>query len=483
MKNNPSTQHQKPIKDYIPDFLEYLDSEKNLSSHTQKSYSRSLVKFIKWLSKNDMKHLKPNELTTEQISNYKTYLSNYTSRKTNKKLGKSTQHRHLVALRALLSFFKKKNINNNLNPKVIKLPNKGYLNNKENTRTLSSSEISNLLSAPDTTTTTGLRDRTILEVLFSTGLKAKELVNLNRNSMISDQNSGRLELKTHMKKNQEFKVQIPEKAATWVRRYVNTRKDDSNALFIRYKGPKSASLRLSKRSLENIIKRYAKEAEINSPDYITPEKLRNIYAKQLYKKDPPQIKDNIFNHTSVDFKQNNLQEICSTCPKKKNLSAPLSWNIVEANINKEINWLESQIAEYSSEKTSKIINCKECLLRKLATLIVAGKIKAIKINNFTLPQNYEQLPKMSTHGKEWHQEVINIMHRFLTSKGYNIIVEPVLAQGRADLEAKTKNKERIYVEIGSVSFYKLWYNLHTIQNINLLIITNKNKAIILSNNT
>lgn len=79
MKNNPSTQHQKPIKDYIPDFLEYLDSEKNLSAATQKSYSRSVKKFTEWLSKNGMKHLKPNNLTAKQINNYKTYLSNYTS--------------------------------------------------------------------------------------------------------------------------------------------------------------------------------------------------------------------------------------------------------------------------------------------------------------------------------------------------------------------------------------------------------------------
>jgi len=123
------------------------------------------------------------------------------------------------------------------------------------------------------------------------------------------------------------------------------------------------------------------------------------------------------------------------------------------------------------------------LLRKLATLIVGGKIRAIKLNNFNLKNNSKEIPKISKHGKEWHQEVISIINKSLSSKNYKTSIEPILAQGRADLVAKPQksNSKTIYVEVGSVSFYKLWYNLSTLQGINLLIITNENKVIILKN--
>jgi len=331
MKNTPSTQPQNPIKSYIPDFLEYLTSEKNLSSSTRESYSYHLKDFSKWLTKNNMKQLKPEDLTIQEVSTYKDYLANYVSPKTNDTLAQGTQHARLITLKSFLKFLRLRDIKS-LDPEEVELPKRNYLKKDNIDKILTSTKIPELLSASNVNTESGLRNRAILELLFSTGLKAKQIVDLNISDLNFDSNSEHLEIKIS---NKDFAVQIPKKSAIWIRRYVNTREDNLNALFIRYKGPKSASRRLSKRSLENIIKKCAEQADVASPNPITPESLRNVYIKKLYNKKPPEIKNYYYNHDSINFEQNNFQDIFSIEPPKNKLPTSSSWNIIEKILTKK----------------------------------------------------------------------------------------------------------------------------------------------------
>ena len=99
----------KPILEYIPDFLDWLDVEKGLANKTQENYNRFLKKFSQWIQKNKLENLKPHELTADHIWNYKVYLARSLDRH-HRSLQKSTQAYYLIALRSLLNFFAHKAI-------------------------------------------------------------------------------------------------------------------------------------------------------------------------------------------------------------------------------------------------------------------------------------------------------------------------------------------------------------------------------------
>ena len=152
-----------PIINHIPDFLDYCEVEKGLSNNTQKNYQRYLNKFVSWLKYKKLEHIKPHELTPEQVWNYRLYLSRYIDPKHNKTLKKTTQNYYLVALRALLSYFSAKDLVS-LPSDKIKLPKDAR---KERTvKFLTLDQIEKLLLAPDMKNNIGLRDRAILETLF-----------------------------------------------------------------------------------------------------------------------------------------------------------------------------------------------------------------------------------------------------------------------------------------------------------------------------
>ena len=92
------TEKNKTLTEYIPDFLDYLEIEKDLSEKTQKNYHRSLKKFITWLESNDYENLTPEELTNEHIWKYKVFLSRHKSKQTNDQLKKASQLSRLVGV-------------------------------------------------------------------------------------------------------------------------------------------------------------------------------------------------------------------------------------------------------------------------------------------------------------------------------------------------------------------------------------------------
>lgn len=267
-----------PIIDYIPGFLEYLDIEKGLSHNSQTTYTRMLEKFSHWLKENNQSGLKPHELTEEHIWNYRVSLSRSTNRNNREPLKKSTQNYYLIALRNLLTFFSDRNIVS-LPANKIKLAKQAK---EKSVKFLNLDQIEKLILAPNINTLTGLRDRAIIETLFSTGMRVAELVNLNRDQIRLDSPTKDLEVGIVGKGNRPRTVYFSNRCLEWLKQYLKTRHDNEKAIFIHFKGPHKSSARLTARSIENIIKKYAIIAGV--PVSTVPHTIRHSFATDLLTK-------------------------------------------------------------------------------------------------------------------------------------------------------------------------------------------------------
>ncbi len=266
----------RPIKDHIRDFLDYLDIEKGLGNRTQETYSRLLDRFLSWLKKNNLENIKPHELNEENVWNFRVYLSQRINSKTKEPLKKTSQNYYLIALRNLLKFFTDRNIQSFPAEKIklVKLKS-----DERAVKFLDLDQIKKLLGSPNPSTLMGLRDRSILETFFSTGLRISELVSLNRDQIKIEDNTEDLEVVVIGKGNRPRPVYISSRAVKGLKEYLNTRNDKEKALFINYKGPKNASKRLSVRSVENIVKKYTVMSGL--PSFTVPHTLRHSFATDL----------------------------------------------------------------------------------------------------------------------------------------------------------------------------------------------------------
>jgi len=264
-----------PIIKHIPDFLDYCEVEKGLADKTQKNYQQYLAKLVSWLKKTKKEALLPHELTSEDIWAYRLYLSRYTDKK-GRPLKKVTQNYYLIALRALLGYFTAKDIVS-LPADKITLPKDARA--EKTVKFLNLEQIERLLLAPNTRTPIGLRDRAILESLFSTGMRIAELVALNREQFANIRNKKDLELSIIGKGNYPRTVYFSERALSWLKKYLDTRKDKGKALFVNYRTRKDVEGRLTARSIERIVKKYAILAGV--PIFTTPHTLRHSMATDL----------------------------------------------------------------------------------------------------------------------------------------------------------------------------------------------------------
>lgn len=477
----------KTLISYIPDFFEYCRSEKHASPKTIITYERFLNRFVIWLKENSLSNLSPADLSEAIIKSYKTYLSKQINKNTNKPLSNSTQNGYLIGLRVLLFYFLEKDIPS-LHPSKVKLlrhKKRGFFTTAH---ALELRTIEEILRAPKTSTITGLRDRTLLETLFSTGLKVGQLVALNRDEIKIGPSSERLELKiTNINKEgySYTTVHVSESATHWLKRYLEARDDrdddKARALFIRYKGPKNAPLRLTERSVENIVKKYVKMT--HSSSLFTPESLRNIYILNLLQQEANiEIDQQIFTHASsiVDTYELNQGE-----KKIRIFQGSIPWHTVERAIKEEVEWLKDKISilPNSYQESHTLISCDECILRKIATLVVAGKIEAIELqatNNGYLWGELaakENLNRFSNHGKHWHRKTMDKILNYFESQNYKVIAEPALSHGQADLGVYKKGTSPLFIEVGTVSLYKLWYNFWTMKNTKFLLIPSEKYAI------
>ncbi len=269
-----------PLINEIPRFLEYCDVAKGLSIKSIENYKNFLKQFAGWLKKTKQDRLLPRELTQDHIYKYRLYLSRQINKRNGKILNKNTQNYYLIALRALLIYFSKNNIaslpSENVGlTKQFKAPKIKFLN---------LDQIEKLLLSPDIHDKAGLRDRAMLEVLFSTGLRVGELINLDRDQInieyAKKHKLDSLELPITGKGGYTRTIYFSNRAIEWLTRYIEKRNDGQKALFINYKKDNmGGNKRLTARSVDRIIKKYAGMAGL--PSNTTPHTIRHSYATDL----------------------------------------------------------------------------------------------------------------------------------------------------------------------------------------------------------
>jgi site-specific recombinase XerD len=265
----------KPIPHHLSDFLDWLEIEKGLSSKSQENYARFLKRFFDWLEMSSLENLKPHELTPEHIRKYRLFLSRQYLPKTKQPLKKSTQNYYLIALRSLLNYFADRDILSLPAEKIKLVKDKG----ERQVRFLNLEQLEKLFLTPDVSKIQGLRDRAILETLFSTGTRIAELTALNREQIKIKLGMEELELSIVGKGGRIRTVYFSQRALFWLKKYLETRKDKEKALFINYRSKIRAPRRLTPRSIEKIIKKCAILAGL--PLTTTPHVMRHSFATDL----------------------------------------------------------------------------------------------------------------------------------------------------------------------------------------------------------
>jgi len=251
------------------DFLEYLEIEQNRSNKTIQNYDHYLTRLSDFAG-----DIKISDINPELIRKWRLWL-NRLGTNTSDELQKSTQNYHLIALRSFLKFCAKRDIKAMPADKIELAKSK-----RKQVTFLSPDELKRLFNAPKLDTINGLRDRAILELLFSSGLRVSELANLD----IDNINLKRKEFTVRGKGQKDRPVFISETSAWWLQQYLDKRDDNSKPLFIRYSGTKKVSLngnfyRLTVRSIQRLVARYALLAGITKK--VTPHTLRHSFATDL----------------------------------------------------------------------------------------------------------------------------------------------------------------------------------------------------------
>ncbi len=256
-------------------FLEHLEIERNCSRLTIRNYEHYLGVLINFLMTNK-KIVNPtiDDLTADNIREFRLYLSRQKGTKGEMKL--VTQGYYVISLRSFLKWLVKNDMKV-LQPEKLDVPKI----RDHSLKFLNEDQISRLLNQPLNSLKNGLRDRVILELLFSTGLRVSELVSLNREQI----NLKTREFGVIGKGGRSRVVFISKNAAEWVDKYLKSRTDHYKPLFMRNLRPKEEiglldeQVRLTARSIQNIVKKYVRQA--NLPVAATPHTLRHSMATDL----------------------------------------------------------------------------------------------------------------------------------------------------------------------------------------------------------
>jgi site-specific recombinase XerD len=257
------------VQALITDFLEYLEIEQNRSQKTISNYDHYLTRLVDYAGDIEIK-----DITPELVRKWRLWL-NRLGTNTSDELQKTTQNYHLIALRSFLKYCAKRDIPALTADKIELSRTK-----RKQVTFLSEEELERLFDQPDITTEAGLRDRAIMELLYSGGLRVSELVGLNKENI----NLKRLEFMVRGKGQKDRPIFISQEAAAWVEKYLSIRQDTSPALFVRVGGHKKVDtsgnyLRLTARSVQRMIARYALMAGITKS--VSPHTLRHSFATDL----------------------------------------------------------------------------------------------------------------------------------------------------------------------------------------------------------
>jgi len=250
------------------EFLESLQIERGCSPLTIRNYRQYLDRFLNYLSSTLPMVDRPKKINIKMVKKYRMYLANFADEK-DLTLSRATQSYYLIGLRSFLRWLNK-NDYRSLAPEKIDLPKVDV----QSLKFLNREQVERLLGAPRLSSKTGLRNKAILEILFSTGLRVSELVKLNRGQIDLE----RREFGVIGKGRRPRVVFLSKKAIEWLKKYLNSREDDDKSLFIRYSG-KGESMRLTARSVQRIVKKYGQLCRL--PIEVTPHVLRHSFATDL----------------------------------------------------------------------------------------------------------------------------------------------------------------------------------------------------------
>lgn len=254
------------LKDLKTQFLEYLEIEKGRSIKTVENYDRYLSRFLA-----HTKVVSPGQLTEPNVREFRLWLNRQPG--TTGDMKKKTQNYYLIALRAFLKYLRKQGIES-LSPERIELAKVGG----RDLDLITQNELDRLMKMPSGDDLVSLRDKAMLELLFSTGLRVSELCSLN-----ADLDLTRDEFSVRGKGDKVRVVFLSPSAKTAVAAYLKARGDMSDALFVSYGlgGPKKSKdlQRISPRSVERMVKQYAVKAGITRK--VTPHVIRHSFATDL----------------------------------------------------------------------------------------------------------------------------------------------------------------------------------------------------------
>lgn len=260
------------LSEYKLEYLEYIEIEKGRSHLTVRNYDHYISRFITFLKSENV-----SDINERNMREYRLYLNRLpaTDKKNSPTLDKKTQNYHMIALRAFFKYLRKRNVDI-YDPEKIELA-------KTPGRELdliTDKELERLMSAPDQSTIAGLRDMAVLEMLFSTGLRVSELAALDRYMDMSSR-----ELSVRGKGGKVRVVFLSDRAVDAVNRYLDKRVDIDEAMFVDHSPrshsriAKGQSTRLTTRSIERVIEKYATLAGISKK--CTPHVLRHSFATDL----------------------------------------------------------------------------------------------------------------------------------------------------------------------------------------------------------
>ncbi len=255
------------------EFLEYIEIEKGRSLKTVENYDHYLTRFLEFT-----KLTNPKDISDDNVREFRLWLNRQESgtkeNGRNETLKKRTQNYYLIALRSFLKYLMKRGVTS-LPPDRIELAKVA----ERSLDLISPEELNRLMSAPDTATLAGLRDKAMLELLFSTGLRVSELTSLSRELDIDSD-----EFSIRGKGEKVRVVFISDAARAAVKEYIKKRTDMADAMFVNIiKTPKGKTgrmpTRLTSRSIERIIKFYGLKAGISKK--VTPHVIRHSFATDL----------------------------------------------------------------------------------------------------------------------------------------------------------------------------------------------------------